>query len=361
MAGDKKKWSDLLQEISDNKFTNAELMLSFSSDFGLRFKILKDNDIKELAEAIKKNSHIQDLNLDLQAITALGCKYLSGLKLKKLVLSRTGLGKGAAEAFLNSDIRELNLSSTGIGDEDLEHLSLNPYIRRLNIRFNSFSQDAWAFFKGNTTIKELKITGNIDLKSLEILSGMKLDTLSLSRTSANDLGIKDSGAVVLSKSKTIQELSLPNQDISDIGAEALAANPVIRQLDISDNGISGKGLCFFLKNDSLVYLDFFGNGYGSDLCEALKAKIELNNLRSQRTRTLSTLSLFQNFLESAPEKAKLFEPQLIPVTFEMAGLKPLPVEKIASQEEIARTLTALAINEREEESVLRPPSPRSPR
>ena len=247
--------STLAEAIKHNS-TITQLNLSYNE--------LGTGDCTALAEAIKHNSTIIQLDLSSTELSICDC---------------TALGEAIKH---NSTITQLNLSYNELGTGDCtalaEAIKHNSTITQLNLSYNQLGiGDCTALaevIKHNSTIAELDLSGN-------------------------DFGTGDCTAVAeaIKHNSTITHLNVSDNQLSTGDctalAEAIKHNSTITQLNWSFNQL-GTGVCTALAevikhNSTIAELDLSGNKLGTGDCTALAETIKHNS-------TIIQLNLLYNQL-----------------------------------------------------------------
>ena len=259
----------LLDCINECKKEHSSFHLNLARVFGSHLTLhtltltlrISEAHVVALAEALKQNTSLTQLDLSYNDISAQGVAAL-------------------AEALKhNTSLTQLDLSDNDISDQGAADLA--------------------EALKQNTSLTQLDLTDN-DISAqgaAELAEALKQNT-SLTQLDLSDNDISAQGAVDLAEAlkhnTSLTQLDLSDNDISDQGAadlaEALKQNTSLTQLDLSDNDISAQGaadLAEGLKqNTSLTQLNLSGNdiseGGAAALAEALKQNTSLTQLGLSR-------------------------------------------------------------------------------
>ena len=240
------------------------------------------------------------------------CRAIPNLThLQVLTLMRNPIGKGGAVEVLKclyhykTPLKELDLRSTGVGEEDCAQLALPIDLEVLDIRHNSLSSNSVAsIMEGqlqNSTIQELQMKGShlseencVSLSSLLQQSVCQLRELDIS-----GCGIRGEGAVHLGAGLTnnhsLTTLEIMDNSIGDIGAAALGDmirdNTVLETLYMYNCEITSQGFvqlaAGLISNTSLKTIWLNGNQCGMEGAKAISYMLEEN-------KTLQRLDLFKD-------------------------------------------------------------------
>lgn len=202
--------------------------------------------------------------------TALHALYLNGLSneaaillaksntLIKLEAEINQIGPTGAEALAqNTSLTELDIgrSSIGIGDEGAAAFIKNTHLKSLNVTNNKISNAGFLLLAAHPTVSILTIgeESQDDNLSTAVLNALA-ENPHLKSLDAINIG-GDAGAIILAKSKSLEEIKLRYAGIHDEGAIAIASNPRITKLDLSWNGIGPKGVAALANMPALTRLN----------------------------------------------------------------------------------------------------------
>jgi Ran GTPase-activating protein (RanGAP) involved in mRNA processing and transport len=260
------------------------------SDLDLSWNQIYDHGLIMLAA----NNTLQSLNLNANSYnkinmktmaafaknTALNTLIIGGLSnegaillaktntLTQLKAKNNNIGPSGAVALAQNTsltVLDISYSYAGIGDEGAAAFAKNTHLQSLNVMDNKISNAGLLLLAANPTISELTIGGGdpkIDL-SIPVLNALA-ENPHLKSFSTYNIG-GDSGATILAKSKSLEEVNLKYGNISDEGALAIASNPKITKLDLSWNHIGPKGVVALANMPALTRLDLSANNYYSTL------------------------------------------------------------------------------------------------
>ena len=289
---------------------------------------ISDQGAADLAEALKQNMSLTELNLSANDISAQGAAALAEalkqntsltqLNLSQRYLSSNSISAQGAAALAealkqNSSLTQLDLSNNGISDQgaaDLaEALKQNTILTQLYF-YGSFigDQDAAALaeaLKQNTSLTQLDLSRNcISAQGAADLAEALKQNTSLTQLYLSHNGISDQGAadlaVALKQNSSLTQLNLSNNGISDQGAadlaEALKQNTSLTQLDLYVNFIRERGaaaLAEALKqNTSLTQLNLSDNDIRDQGAAALAEALK-------QTTSVTQLDLSRNHIGEA--------------------------------------------------------------
>lgn len=114
---------ELLIDIQTNTFHHKQLSLVEQE--------LKAEDIKKLANALRENSYIRELDLSYNNISNHGVIYLcEPTNIESLNLTDNNIGPEGAHILANSTLQTLNISANPIGDA-VAAFSSTPHLKTL--------------------------------------------------------------------------------------------------------------------------------------------------------------------------------------------------------------------------------------
>lgn len=239
----------VLSRITENDPTLLTLNLSNQA--------LTPSDIKELVEALKKNTYLATLDLSGNQFGDEGAVLLTLTHITSLLISANRIGEvGAIALSKNKNIVILDISHNQIGNTGASAFAKNPVLTTLNLAGNQITYEGASPFAENRWLKWLDLSENQlnDLGAIVLAHNKNLSTLILA---SNQIG--DSGAIALALHPTVTTLVLHHNNIAKIGAKALAKATQLTSLDVSYNGLSIEGACAIAESVSLLSLFLAGN------------------------------------------------------------------------------------------------------
>ena len=282
-------------------------------------ELTSEDDVGLLAEVLKGNTTLRELNLEDIGISGQGATGLAealkvNLTLTELNLRNNVIGdEGAtllAEALkVNLTLTELNLRYNDIDDEGAtglaEALKVNLTLRDLNLRRNLIGDEGATSLaealKVNLTLTELNLQNNcIGHQGATGLAEALKVNLTLRELNLRYNYIGDEGATGLAKALkvnlTLRDLNLRRNRIGDEGAtslaEALKVNLTLRGLNLQNNCIGHQGATglaealkvnLTLRELNLRY-NYIGDEGATGLAEALKVNLTPRDLNLRRNR-----------------------------------------------------------------------------
>ncbi|XP_072133139.1 uncharacterized protein [Mobula birostris] len=205
---------------------------------------LTDSGVEQLASALSTNPSLMELNLNDNKLGDSGVKLVSEAlrnskcKIKKLWLRNVGLTDSGAQDLVsalrtNPSLTELNLSANKLGDSGVKLVS--AALRNLECKI----QKLWLYDVG--------LTAN---GAKEIISTLSTNR-SLKELSLNDNKLEDSGVKLVSAALRISECKMQKLWLSDVGLTANGAKDLIstlsksrslKELSLSDNNLGDSGV-----------------------------------------------------------------------------------------------------------------------
>lgn len=169
-------------------------------------------------------------------------------RLKLLDLSSTGVGDDElAEIAVLTGLEELNLNHTHVSDVTLERLARLPQLRQLELADTSITDAGLAHIGDAQQLRQLDL-GNAP--------------------------ISGDGLLHLARIKELHELSLGGTDVQDEDLKLLARMKSLVELDLSNTAITDQGLEHLLDLSSLKRLNVAGTEATSDGVEGWKKRYE---------------------------------------------------------------------------------------
>ncbi len=149
------------------------------------------------------------------------------------------------------DIEILNLSGSGISNEDLTHLQKLSKLQVLQFNSNQISNTGLKNLRGLMNLKVLELTATkVSDAGLTYLTPIQtLERLSLTGTKVSDAGLE-----ILGNMPRIQELWLAGTDITDDGLRHLVNLKHLTFLVLNHTNVSDEGVEYLAKIKSLQYL-----------------------------------------------------------------------------------------------------------
>ena len=138
-----------------------------------------------------------------------------------------------------ADIAVVSLSSTAVGNETMEHLSVLTKLEVLLLGDTNVSDLGLEHLTSMTKLEVLSLADtNVSDLGLEHLKGMtKLTRLTLSETQITDLGLKHLGGMT-----SLLNLSLYCTHVSDVGLKHLKGLANLHYVDVSDTQVTVEGI-----------------------------------------------------------------------------------------------------------------------
>jgi Leucine-rich repeat (LRR) protein len=201
---------------------------------------LKDSDIDPF---LSKNSSLKSLDLSYNdGITGkfffnlANCPNLTTLNVSH---SKKVSGKNL-ESLLSSYITDLDLSNCDIKDNKVKGFlsKLPESLRRLNLAGNDLSDDSLDKIIENKSLREIDLSGNINLFEVGKLSSMEVVTLKNVVSGKTNREEIENGVNKLLSSKTLRSISISGNKLKKINVEALTRSESLTLLDLSDNDIT---------------------------------------------------------------------------------------------------------------------------
>ena len=246
-----------------------------------------------------KKLNFGDNELDGPALNTF-CGAIPNLThLQELTLYMNPIGNGGAVEILKylyhnkTPLNILNLTNTGVGEEDCAQLALLIDLEVLVISFNSLSSNSVAsIIEGlqNSTIQEFHMRGShlSEENCVSLSSLLQQSVCQLSVLNINGCSIRGEGAVHLGTGLTnnhsLTTLDMTYNPIGDIGAAALGDmikdNTVLETLHIDNCEIKSQGFvqlaAGLISNTSLKTLWLDGNQCGMEGAKAISNMLKEN-------------------------------------------------------------------------------------
>lgn len=292
----------LLLNIEQNRFTDSKLSLVENG--------LTDDDIIALVKAIKNNTHIQELDLSVNKITARGVKSLATLdfliilnvsannigpegakflaksNLQKLDISANPIGNSAGEFSLSTHLVELIATECNITDVGAQRLFQSVYIRILDLSTNLIKGTSLEQIPSNVSLTELNLSQNgLSSDCLQYFAANKI----LVYLNLTNIFIDTTGITKLVENSSLEELILVQCLINDDGARELSKSCTLKRLELFNNRITDTGAKYLFENMTLLYLGLGSNPITSSLIEILRNSY-VEYLGNAFTRTLEFIA-----------------------------------------------------------------------
>lgn len=151
----------LLVEISENWFTDSELDFSGSV---VESRGVKDEDVYELVEALRSNTHIKSIKLNNTEVGDKSAKILSTINtLEKIDLSSTNVTSEGVKALLKSRAYHLSLHGLDLTDDCLEGIESNNTIKILWLGSNHIALEGVKLISQNKTLEWVDLGMNLTI------------------------------------------------------------------------------------------------------------------------------------------------------------------------------------------------------
>ena len=247
-----------------------------------------------------KELHFGSNELDGPALNTFCAAIPNLTHLQVLTLWGNPIGKGGAVEVLKclyhykTPLKELDLSGTGVGEEDCAQLALLIDLEVLDISGNSLSSNSVAsIMEGllqNSTIQELQMSRShlSEENCVSLSSLLQQSVCQLRELDIRKCGIRGEGAVHLGTGLTnnhsLTTLEIPDNPIGDIGAAALGDmirdNTTLETLHMHNCKILSQGFvqlaAGLISNTSLKTLRLNGNHCGMEGANAISNMLEEN-------------------------------------------------------------------------------------
>ncbi len=272
---------------------------------------LKDDDIKNLAEALGSNSSLLELIIHNCNVRDAGTQHLanalkSNTTLQKLALIENKITDAGAQHLANAlktntTLHKLTLSNNNISDIGVQYLAnalkTNTTLHKLILSKNKITDIGAQYLanvlKTNTTLKELTLGNNItDIGAQYLANALEINT-SLKKLKLSDNKIGDAGAKHLANAleinTSLKKLKLSDNEIGDAGAKHLAnvlkTNTTLKELYLFDNyiGYGAKRLLKALETNIYLQALYLKN-----------FKIEFEILEKIKLKTASNKHLYDS-------------------------------------------------------------------
>jgi Leucine-rich repeat (LRR) protein len=266
-----------------------------SADFSYR-KITPTDKIR-LIKALKKNTHVTELNLTSTnfTITEIISIIEACPQLKSLIILHLKLDDSVAIALSQhcralESLDALDNRFSGIGVTALSKL---PNLTTLNLGLNpDISYDDMSTISIFPKLRCLYLCNvNIgDLGAERISRSKTLNELYLGENN-----ITEKGALFLSQMININILDLYGNKVGNVGATAFDNHPALHTLTLSRNGVGDLGAIALSKNGRLRNLDLSDNEVGDDGAMSFRSStLELLNLNNNKIRYRGAGALDEN-------------------------------------------------------------------
>ncbi len=149
------------------------------------------------------------------------------------------------------DVEILNLTGTGISNEELTHLQKLLNLQVLQFNSNPISDTGLKHLRGLVSLKVLELTATkVSDAGLSHLADMQeLERLSLTGTKVSDAGLR-----IVGNMPRIQRLWLAGTDITDEGLQYLVNLQHLTFLVLNHTNVSDEGLVYLAQIKSLQHL-----------------------------------------------------------------------------------------------------------
>ncbi|NXP49272.1 LRC34 protein, partial [Heliornis fulica] len=296
----------------------------FVTGLDLRCNVLTDAGAKHMATFLQENSTLRYLNLMFNAIGTSGAELIARALHRNetlVYLRMTGnkIGNKGGMFFasmlqINSTLEKLDLGDCDMGTQCLiaiaTALTQNKSVKAINLnRPLLYSQEVCVCSNSSTTVHvALMLKKNSSLVELHLCKhemknfgverlcealceNSSLRYLDLSCNKITCDGVRSLGEL-LKRNQSLEILDLSANRIEDDGAiylsEALACyNRTLQALSVANNNISGKGLVALSgamkTNTELSYIYIWGNKFDEATCMAFSELIQMGHLQPNHT------------------------------------------------------------------------------
>ncbi len=238
------------------------------------------SDVEQFVVGKSKLRWLQFSGCEFQPGAAAALAQLPSLQV--LNLSSSQLTFADMEAFAESSLMQLNLTRTGIRDEDLKYVAAVPSLKSLLFRNDPITDEG---------LRELSALENLQTLILQNskVTGVGFDSFSDSK-SLQEVGLSDSqlsaeGFVALGGVSTLEKLTLKNVEISTAALTSLQKLPKLRELQLTGTALSDDDLTILSEFPSLESLDLAGTQLLTDGCVAHLVSLKLTSLDLPKTVT----------------------------------------------------------------------------
>lgn len=247
------KFLELIEKIKSNTFTESKLDLYVEEFYEEGFEDrLDDKQGVILADALKQNTHITEVNLDgnnigdITAIALASIKTLQSLNLtgnhiefKGLIaLAKSNLKKLAVDFIVKENpLEALEMTEAFIKNKTLESLDLTCSYLPTHLLGELIAK--------NTTIKTLGLPLGTRDEGLEFIGNNK----TLKELYLRENRLTDKGAAYIGSNTNIEILRIDKSNITDTGAVFLTLLPALKKLSIYDSDITYKGAKVFIYSN----------------------------------------------------------------------------------------------------------------
>ena len=321
----------ILGRIRDNDPTLTSINFS-----GLRDSELGNEGVKRLAEALKDNTTLKEINFRYHGIEGDGVKALASAlenntTLKRIDLRGNPIGDEGAKALAsalekNTALEEISLHGCAIesaGAKDLASaIEGSKSLKSLDLHSNAIGdigvKALASALNHNTSLKELNLNNcGIRIRGVRDLAEALKNNESLKILhlgSNKEIGLKGFKTLIdeIKDSKNLKKLDLSKNNLKDKGVEVVVDlikdNKRLEELDLSGNGIKEKGvqaLAGVLNSTILIKLNLYENKIGNEgfkfIASALKNNKTLEEIDLDLEHSLNSvaLSLVNAFEEKA--------------------------------------------------------------
>ena len=166
-------------------------------------------------------------------------------------------------------LRELDLSSLRLGDDEIDHLLEMPSLVRLRLGGGELTDEGLAALLGLPRLKFLDLRDTqIQGPGLVHLQGSSVETLHLSHTP-----ITDEGLAHLPHVPTLRQIKLNQTAVTDTGLAALGMAPGLKHVELDGTTVTDAGLAELLEQvPGIERIEARGTGVGGEGEEALKSE-----------------------------------------------------------------------------------------
>ena len=274
---------------------------------------LKELHIASLAEAMKVNTTLTQMNLENNHIGSAGAASLAdAMKVNKTLtqlnvwnnnIGDSGAASLAEAMKVNTVLTQILLESNKIGHAGAgslaEAIKVNTALTEMNLRYNNIGDDGAASLaeamKVNTTLTQMNLEGNSigHAGAASLAEAMKVNT-TLTEMNLRYNNIGDAGTASLAEAMkvntTLTEMKLRTTNTGDVGAaslaEAMKVNTTLTQMNLENNNIGDAGAASLAEamklNTTLTQLNLWNNNIGAagaaSLAEAMKVNTTLTQI-----------------------------------------------------------------------------------
>jgi hypothetical protein len=247
-----KKFNKLIQSIENNTFVGNKLKIDGSSfEEGQKSEdALDDNKAIILAEALKKNSNIIEVDLISNNIGDIGAIALSTVTtIEYLSLYNNNLMIKGVTALAKSNIKALELMEVGITDNQ-EKINFFDESRATDLEI----QEMIEAFINNKTIEYLGLN-NCYLHTEgdnEIIAQLINKNNTIKRLSLDSNKLGDEALKYIGNNTTLESLRLYGNEITDLGAKYISQNCSLKKIILDrDDILTEVGIKFLSLHPTL--------------------------------------------------------------------------------------------------------------